>query len=134
MTNKRRTTEACTAILVILLANCAVPSAQGEAKPEPVAILNMGDINMSTMAPAKVTIRVGDTVEWINSGARIHMVRSLLGSPQFRSKYLRPGEKFEYKFTQPGTYRYSWMAHMQGKSAEGYIVVLPEPPLAGSRN
>jgi plastocyanin len=130
MTNKR----ACIIIVVALLTYCAVVSARGEAKPEPVAILKMGDINMSTISPAKITIRVGDTVKWINAGAGIHIVRSLIGSPQFRSKYLQPGESFEYKFTQPGTYRYSWMAHTNGRSAKGYIVVLPETAPVSSRH
>lgn len=114
-------------IVAVLLTYCAVGPVRTETNSEPVAILDMGDINMSTIAPAKVTIRVGDTVEWVNVGASIHMVRSLPGTSQFRSKYLQPGESFEYKFTQAGTYRYSWMAHAQGRHSKGYIVVLPEP-------
>lgn len=133
MTNKRSIARSVSAILVALLASATL-SARAESKSEPVAILTMGDVSMSTIPPARVTIQVGDTVEWVNASAQIHMVRSLPGSPGFRSKYLNPGEKFEYKFTEAGTYRYAWITHssVQGSSPQGYIIVTPEPAVAGS--
>lgn len=90
MTNKGPMARTVGAILVALLITSATPPARGESKSEPVAILNMGDMSMSTIPPARVTVQVGDTVEWVNASGQIHMVRSVGGSPQFRSKYLNP--------------------------------------------
>jgi plastocyanin len=130
---RARATRATEAMLVVVLINCSILSTRAESKPQPAAILSMGDISKSAVAPARITIRVGDSVEWINAGNVMHMVRSLSGSPPFHSKYLQSGEKFEYKFTRPGTYRYSWMTHPQGRSLKGIIVVTPEPAAAGSQ-
>ena len=53
--------------------------------------------------PAQVTIKPGTTVEWVNSGGK-HTIVADDGS--FKSPDLTKGDKWEYKFDKPGTYRY----------------------------
>lgn len=88
--------------------------------------------------PEQITIRAGDTVEWVNEpNGRKHQVTT---DPQqamdagnvsiprnakpFDSGTVKAGESYRYRFTVPGTYRYTCPPHeMSGMT--GTVVVEP---------
>jgi plastocyanin len=74
--------------------------------------------------PARLTIRVGETVEWKNVGNSVHHassdpstavnpaeVSNPPGAKPFDSGFLQPGQTFTYTFTVPGTYKYICAPH-----------------------
>jgi plastocyanin len=64
--------------------------------------------------PNSLTIAVGDTVRWTNSGARAHTATSgTNGSPdgKWDSGNLNPGQSFSHVFTAKGTYPYYCTYH-----------------------
>lgn len=88
--------------------------------------------------PAQISVKSGDTVEWVNEpDGRKHQVTT---DPQqamdavnvsipkdakpFDSGTVKAGESYRYRFTVPGTYRYSCPPHeMSGMM--GTVVVVP---------
>jgi plastocyanin len=85
--------------------------------------------------PEKVTIKVGDTVEWYNNAASLHSVTtnqsvaqnpkdvsSPPGAKPFDSGFMPPGAKWSYTFTVPGTYKYLCLPH-EKDGMVGYVVV-----------
>lgn len=95
----------------------------GVALAAPAAIVKMTD-TPPKFEPAKVTIKVGETVQWVNNAATLHSVdadASMVQSPKdvvlpagakpFDSGFMSPGATFEYKFTVPGTYKYTCVPH-----------------------
>jgi plastocyanin len=74
--------------------------------------------------PAKVTIKPGDTVKWVNTGKTLHSVTLVpedaqnpanvsepKGAKTFDSGFMPPGGTFSYTFTVPGTYKYFCVPH-----------------------
>ena len=51
-----------------------------------------------------LSIKVGDTVRWINTGEQDHSVIDV--DERFSSGILKPGDVYEIKFTTPGKYTY----------------------------
>jgi YVTN family beta-propeller protein len=68
--------------------------------------------------PETLEVAVGTTVEWINSGSKVHTVTG----DSWDSGSLRPGEKFDKEFDQKGTYKYYCIPH-RGMGMVGTIVV-----------
>ena len=82
--------------------------------------------------PDKVTVYVGDTIEWKNDAKEAHTVTvdaklakkkgdSELpkGAEGFNSGLIEPGKTYSHKFTVAGTYKYFCMGHeMQGLTGE----------------
>jgi plastocyanin len=77
-----------------------------------------------TYVPAKLTIKVGTTVEWKNTGKALHDVTtdaSLAqkksdvalppGAKPFDSGFMAPGASWSYTFTVPGHYVYLCIPH-----------------------
>jgi plastocyanin len=88
-------------------------------------------------APAEITVRVGETVEWRNMTLFTHTVTgdpNLAedpghvalpdGAAAFDSGPVPAGEVFRYTFTTPGTYRYVCQPH-EGFDMLGAVVVTP---------
>jgi plastocyanin len=86
-------------------------------------------------APATVTIRAGDSVQWQNVGNEVHhatsdpsmaIKSSEVGNPSgaepFDSGFMKPGESFTHTFKVPGVYRYACAVH-ETKGMIGEIVV-----------
>ena len=87
--------------------------------------------------PGKVTIRVGDTVEWRNAGVSLHSVDAnpaSAGKPTdvilpkgalpFDSGFMPPGAKYSHTFTVPGLYRYVCLSHEKERTKMfGYVTV-----------
>jgi plastocyanin len=103
-----------------------------EAASNPV-VINMAD-KQPFYTPAKVAIRVGDTVRWVNAGETVHSVSTASngqnpndtsipkGASAFDSGFIPPGGDFSYTFTVPGTYRYFCLPHEKAGMV-GVIVV-----------
>ena len=93
------------AALMLALAS-ALPGAAHAANLE-VKIDNF------TFGPQKLTVKVGDTVTWINEDDIPHTVVSV---GKFRSKALDTEDKYSFTFTTAGTYEYfcGLHPHMQG--------------------
>jgi len=70
-------------------------------------------IDNFTFGPQKLTVKVGDTVTWINEDDIPHTVVSV---GKFRSKALDTEDKYAFTFTTAGTYEYfcGLHPHMQG--------------------
>ena len=70
-------------------------------------------IDNFTFGPQKLTVKVGDTVTWINEDDIPHTVVS---TGHFRSKALDTDDKYSFTFTAPGTFEYfcGLHPHMQG--------------------
>jgi plastocyanin len=118
-----------------MMLSLAMHAATG-AKPEG----NVVTVRMEgkKFVPPQVTIKSGDTVEWVNEpDGRKHQVTT---DPQqamdagnvsipkdakpFDSGTVKAGESYRYRFTVPGTYRYSCPPHeMSGMM--GTVVVVP---------
>jgi len=66
-------------------------------------------------SPTSVTIKAGQVLEWTNSGTVAHNV-TFDAYPDISSDTMNGGDKFEVKFTQPGTYQFHCTFHpgMQG--------------------
>ena len=107
------------------------------AADEPAATVKM--TAKKQFVPAKVTIKVGQTVEWVSEDPQhAHDIttdpgevedRSLVqipkGAKQFSSKMLHLGEKFQYRFVVPGTYKYACPPH-EANNMTGTIEVEPQ--------
>jgi len=88
--------------------------ALASALPEAAHAANLEvKIDNFTFGPQKLTVKVGDTVTWINEDDIPHTVVSV---GKFRSKALDTDDKYTFTFTTPGTYEYfcSLHPHMTG--------------------
>lgn len=77
--------------------------------------------------PATLTIKVGDTVTWTNTGQVAHTATSGDGDTEtpsgvWNSGLLDPGESFSFTFTTPGTFDYYCIPH---PFMQGQIIVSP---------
>ncbi|MDH3604905.1 MAG: plastocyanin/azurin family copper-binding protein, partial [Candidatus Tectomicrobia bacterium] len=74
--------------------------------------------------PAKLTVQIGDTVEWRNTSGMVHTVSAdpqlaaqpnhvmlPAGAMPFNSGALLPQKRFRYTFGIPGVYRYVCIHH-----------------------
>lgn len=78
-----------------------------------------------TFTPETLTIKVGETVEWLNDDQDVHQVISgqdlqdpNLGKP-LDAGTLLPGQRFKYTFTKPGRYPYMCVIHWSLQSITG---------------
>jgi len=95
---------AATCALVALLA-MPLPAIRGAGTTHDVTIVDFA------FGPADLTIQVGDTVRWTNSGATDHTATSTSGPASFDSGVLATGESFEFTFTVAGLYVYRCSFH-----------------------
>ena len=85
------------------------------------------DNGMLAFEPSKVTIKAGDTVQWVNNKLSPHNVvfdSSAKDADKFTHKGLAfaPGETFEATFDEAGTYDYYCEPH-RGAGMKGSIIV-----------
>ena len=70
------------------------------------------DIVDFAFSSSNVTIRVGDTIEWDNTGSATHTTTSDSGDPaSWNSGNLNSGASFSFTFTKAGTYTYHCNIH-----------------------
>ena len=78
-------------------------------------------------SPAALTVRVGDTVTWIQHDEAPHDVVTTSAPVAFRSPQLSAGQSWSYTFQQPGTYQYYCSVHPDMRAS---VTVLPAPTTA----
>jgi len=127
-------------VRVAIVAAAAAIAAALALLPDPAkaagnpVVIKMAD-NQPFYTPAKVAIRVGDTVQWVNDGETVHSVSTSganaqnrddtsmpKGAVAFDSGFIPPGGEYSYTFTVPGTYRYFCLPHEKAGMV-GVIVV-----------
>jgi plastocyanin len=90
---------------------------------QPAVVVKMSD-KPPKFLPDTVTIKSGETVEWVNTAKTLHSVdadKDMVQRPQdvvlpkgakpFDSGFMQPGATFDYTFTVPGTYQYTCVPH-----------------------
>jgi plastocyanin len=96
------------------------------SQPGPIAAHQDAAFDVSVVDfafdPGTITVPVGATVTWTNTGSRPHTVTADDGS--FDSGRLDPGEQFSQTFDQPGTFTYHCGFH---PDMQGSIVVTEAP-------
>jgi plastocyanin len=123
--DRRKSVGTRTAILIRAMAVAVVAGlfASALALAAPAAVVKMTD-KPPMYQPLKVTVKVGQSVEWINNAQTLHSVTtdpdsaqkptdvsSPPGAKPFDSGFMRPGATFDYTFTVPGTYKYLCLPH-----------------------
>ena len=71
-------------------------------------------IKQMAFSPARLEVRVGDTVEWVNEDFVPHDVTANApsdGEPAFASEVLQAGAKFRHQVTEPGSFAYRCTLH-----------------------
>jgi plastocyanin len=120
------------AVLAVAAALAMLP-APATASTQSV-LIKMAD-TPAVYEPAKVTVKVGQPVEWINTGKNVHSVTLVpddaqnpkdvsepTGATTFDSGFMAPGGKFTHTFTVPGTYHYFCVPHEKAGMV-GVVVV-----------
>ena len=82
-----------------------------------------------------LTIKVGQTVKWINEDSAPHTVTTTSGPAKFDSGTLQKGDSWSYTFTKPGTYKYYCAVHPDMKAsvtAQGSSAPPPSPTSGAS--
>src|SRR5262249_50891722 len=94
-----------------------------------VGIVDAADPAFWGFNPAQVTVNVGDTVTWANTGRVLHTVTANNGA--FNSGAMAPGGSWSFDFTTPGLYSYFCGIHpwMHGSVSVGGSA--PPPPSSG---
>ncbi len=97
------------------------------AAADTVKVKMGGDAGTLQFEPATVTIKAGDTVQWVNNKLAPHNVvfdSAVPNSAKLSHKNLvfSPGESYESTFTEPGEYSYYCEPH-RGAGMVGKIIV-----------
>ena len=80
------------------------------------------DLRDNSFTPRELTVVVGDTVTWTNSGQAIHnVVSNDDAAAAFDSGNVPAGETFSFTFTEPGTYGYACTFHSSGDPPTGMV-------------
>jgi plastocyanin len=108
--------------------------APASAQSKPAVVVKMSD-KPPVFIPAKVTIKPGQTIEWINNAKTLHSVDadpSMVqkgsdvvlppGAKPFDSGFMQPGATYEHTFTVPGTYKYTCVPH-EKDHMDGEVIV-----------
>ncbi len=69
------------------------------------------EMRASQFQPSTLTIKVGESVTWINRDSYAHTVTSDAGGSPLDSPTLGPKESWTYTFSDPGTYAYHCTPH-----------------------
>jgi plastocyanin len=100
----------------------------------PSIVIKMTD-KPPVFIPAKATVKVGQTVQWINNAKTLHSIDAdpsmaqrkedvvlPSGAKPFDSGFMQPDATFDYTFTVRGTYKYTCVPH-EKDGMNGVIVV-----------
>ncbi|MBV8140325.1 MAG: hypothetical protein JO121_32500 [Deltaproteobacteria bacterium] len=120
------------AALLAVVGLAMLPGPAGAATQS--VLIRMAD-TPAVYEPAKVTVKVGQGVEWVNTGKNVHSVTLVpddaqnprdaaepKGAATFDSGFMAPGSKFSYTFSVPGTYHYFCVPHEKAGMV-GVVVV-----------
>lgn len=125
-----------TVLLTFIFVHVSYSSALSQGKSSPT-IVRMTD--QMKFIPNKLTIHVGESVQWMNDGESDGASHSVTtnsdrvmdpkhvsipeGAKPFDSGIINPGKSFTYTFTVPGVYKYACAPH-EG-AMQGEIMVEP---------
>lgn len=98
----------------------ATGSSGGSRSPAPTAGGPSAKIVDFGFQPASLTVKIGATVTWTNTGAAPHTVTADAGS--FDSGTIPPGGTFSQEFTAAGTFAYHCNIH---RSMTATVTVTP---------
>ncbi|MGH2681825.1 MAG: cupredoxin domain-containing protein [Actinomycetota bacterium] len=115
--------RALVATTVVVLVGLTSPGA-------PAQSLHRVDIQEDAFVPDRLEVQAGDTVGWVNRDDEPQSITSEDGS--FDSGALDPGDGFEIRFENPGTYKYHSAAEADGGNLTGVVVVVPVDDNDGS--
>ena len=96
----------------------ASPASSVKPAPSPVVDKNMVSITKNTFVPGTMSIKVGETVTWVNNDTYAHDI--VADDQTFVSKSLAQGEKYSYTFMKAGTFNYICNIH---PSMKGIVIV-----------
>jgi plastocyanin len=99
------------AVLALLLLTFGLLAGCGSSGPATTAAGNGSQVIMTNRAydPQEITVKVGDTVTWVNQDAPKHDV--VADNGEFKSSLFDKGQSFGYTFTKAGTYPYHCSIH-----------------------
>ena len=123
-------------MVVLFVAFAACSSDGGKVTPDGISMAD------HAFTPETERVAVGETVTWVNDSDETHTVTAVEdslpeGAAYFSSgeasseddanddlggELIAPGEKFEWTFEEPGTYRYYCIPH-RSDGMEGTVVV-----------
>jgi plastocyanin len=108
------------AVTAVFAAACGGGS-DSAAPTGPVTPVSVID---NQFVPAKLTIKVGTTVEWTNQGKVQHnIVSAQLTKLRKEATDFGPGATYRYKFDKPGTYEYFCSLHGTRNGTGQFAVV-----------
>jgi plastocyanin len=105
---------------VVALAGCGGGSDTPAATPKPAAAVVPVVMRNIKFVPARVTVKVGQTVRWTNEDKVPHTVAS--AKLKLASDAISGGQTFTYKATRAGTFPYYCTIHA---GQTGVLVVTP---------
>jgi plastocyanin len=121
-------------VITILGAALGLSLLPAPARASAPVRVKMGD-KPPVYEPARLTVKVGQPVEWINTGESVHSVTLVpadaqspkdvsepKGASTFDSGFMPPGGIFTHTFKVPGTYRYFCVPHEKAGMV-GIVVV-----------
>ena len=110
------------AIVVMMMAAIVTARVKKPSAARAAAATVTVKVSSFQFTPKVVTVTVGSTVEWVNSGGR-HTVEADDGS--FKSDTLADGAKFSHTFAKAGKYPYHCSFHGEkgGKDMAGTVIV-----------
>jgi plastocyanin len=109
---------------LLLFLNVGVATRPAAAATQQVMMQNYA------YSPATLTVRVGDTVTWMQHDDAPHDVVTTSAPVAFRSPRLSAGQSWSYTFRQPGTYTYYCSVHPDMRAS---VTVLPAPTTAAPK-
>jgi plastocyanin len=121
-------------VVMMLVVSLIVLPARTVAAGAPSIVVKMTD-KPPVFIPAKVTVKVGQTVQWVNNAKTLHSIDAdptmaqrkqdvVLppGAKPFDSGFMQPDATFDYTFTVRGTYKYTCVPH-EKDGMNGVVVV-----------
>jgi plastocyanin len=133
--NMHRVLAAVAAIALVALAPRISPAVAGPGgREEPAAVIVISDAPGEFM-PRTITVKVGDTVEWKNTGGIAHSVEFVgeilpEGTASSQSGLMAPEKSYSFTFKAPGSYPYICRFHVINGMI-GKIIVVAEQPASG---
>jgi plastocyanin len=117
MTKRLPLLLAAACALALVAAGCGSSSKKTTANPPPAASSTQPssggtvtvDMKNIAFSPNSVTVKVGQTVKWVNQDTVAHNVTAQSGA--FKSTNFGPGGSFTFKATKPGTFGYVCTIH-----------------------
>jgi plastocyanin len=104
-------------LAVLISITLAAPALAADPKEHKVEILDL------KYTPAKLTVKKGDKIVWVNADDRDHTVvarppkdgKNTKEKPAFNSGKIASGDRFEFRFEKAGKYEYGCEYHPRMK-------------------